>query len=84
MKNIVITKEQIKNFQEVIKRWEATGYMKQDKEMVECYRKDRADLREVVSLLKRGKFEEAGSKICFLDTVVRDVVPDDIYRAVVN
>ena len=76
----MITKEQIEKFEIAIKNWKAIGDHKKDKEMVALYKKDRKDLRRVVSLIKRGKFKQAGNMAWDLDSVVRDVIPIRVYN----
>ena len=76
----MITKEQIEKFEVTIRKWKAEGDDKRDKEMVACYKKDRKDLRKVVSLIKQGKFKQAGDVAWNLDSVVRDVISIRVYN----
>ena len=79
-----ITKKQIEKFEKVIRVWKAEGAMKRDKQMVLCYKNDRKDLRNIVSLIKRGEYEEAGNVAYWLDTVVRDLIPEEIYDVIMK
>jgi hypothetical protein len=47
-----------------------------------CYTQDRKDLRKVLSLYKKGKWKEAGEFASHLDTLVRDMIPDSIWKSI--
>lgn len=82
MKKIRIKKQYIKDFEKAIKAWKAQRG--DDKELIACYKNDRADLRKIVSFIKKRQFKEADEAIYELDTVVRDQVPEEIYDLIVN
>ena len=77
------TKKQLNDFEKAIKAWVCPDSLTSDKSIVEFYKKDRADLRIALNYLKKGKTEEAIGKIYWLDTVVRDQVPQKIYDALI-
>ena len=83
----MITKEQIEQiekFEIAIKNQKAIGDHKKDKEMVALFKKDRTELREVVSLIKQGKDKQAGEMAWDLDSVVRDVIPIRVYNFIMK
>lgn len=84
MKKIRITKQHIKDFNKAIRAWKDNGSFKNDKGMLACYKKDRADMRKIVTMLKKGQFSEAGEAMWGLDTIVRDQIPNSVYDLVVN
>lgn len=44
------------------------------------YAQDRKDLREVYNLLRQKEFDKAKEKAYWLDTIVRDQIPQDVYN----
>ena len=76
----------IKEFQANIKDWVWNGDKKavEYDETVEVHTKDQKDLRKILSLFKAGNQKEAGELAYNLDTVVRDVIPTDLYDIVVG
>jgi hypothetical protein len=50
-----------------------------DEEYVASAKKDRDDLIAVAKLVDTGKHVEAWEKACFLDTIVRDQIPSDVW-----
>lgn len=79
-----ITDEQIKRFEQSIRKWSITRHgklSKKDPKMEAMYRRDRADLRKALQLIKQKKYADAAKVIYHFDTIVRDQVPVDIYNA---
>ena len=74
-------KTMITEFKEAIKDWNDP---KADKEMKKVYMADRKDLRQIVSLMMSGKIKEASEKAYWLDTIVRDVIPNSAYDYITN
>lgn len=71
------TNEMIENFKQSIKAWkenEAT------KDLKKVYAKDRKDLMEVCKYLRSGKYKEAQQKAYWLDTIVRDQIPNGVWK----
>lgn len=79
-----ITQKHIAEFEKRIRAWKAEGELKNDKEMIKCYKDDRQGLRDVLSLIKKGKYKRAGWLIYRLDSIVRDQVPSPIYNFVMD
>jgi len=50
-----------------------------DVDFANCYRSDAKDLREVSTLVRRGKVKEAALAAEQLDTLVRELIPDDCW-----
>jgi len=76
-----ITKKLLNEFEKAIKAWDCSEEDKvKDPEFAKCYAKDRKDLTIALNLLKAGKIEEASKKIYWLDTIVRDQVPQKLYN----
>jgi len=78
----MIAESMIAEFEKAIKGWKACA--DDDNEMKRVYISDRKDLRKVLSLIKVGKIEEASIKAYWLDTVVRDVIPNDVYNYIMD
>ena len=75
-----ITKTLLNKFEKAIKAWDCSVQAKKnDPEFAKMYMKDRRDLRKALNLLKKSKIKEAAEKIYWLDTIVRDQVPQEIY-----
>ncbi len=79
-----ITKKQLDNFENLIKEWVCPKCYKkggsiEDESMVKCYKKDRKDLRVVLNNLRKGRFKRAHDKLYWLDTVIREICPRDVY-----
>lgn len=74
-----ITKKDMASFQKSIRAWKNNF---KDKEMVACYKKDRKDLRKVLSLIKKGKYSQAGKLAWDVDTIVREQIPQKVYNII--
>jgi len=79
-----ITKAMLNEFEKAIKAWDCPDSLTSDKSMVNCYNKDRRDLMVVLNNLKKGNFQKAHDKLYWLDTIVRDQVPNDVYDYVID
>jgi hypothetical protein len=51
-----------------------------DKEMCEVYRSDYDDLLKIARIIDEGKIGEAFEEMDKLDTVVRDMIPDNVWN----
>jgi hypothetical protein len=56
-------------------------YFPEDKEMQEVYASDARDILAIIPFIKEANFSKAHNKMWLLDTVVRDIIPDDVYEA---
>ena len=79
-----ITKKMLNDFEKAIKAWVCPDSLTSDKSMVECYKKDRRELIVVLNNLRKGNFQKAQDKLYWLDTIVRDQVPYDVYNYVMD
>ena len=79
-----LTKIQLAKFEKAIKAWVCPDSLTSDESMVNCYAKDRRDLTVVLNNLKKGNFKKAHDKLYWLDTIVRDQVPNDVYDYVID
>jgi hypothetical protein len=77
-----ITKVELEEFRLDINKWIATGDDTEDKEMLKTYAGDRKELKHILDLIKRGSLKRASERIYKLDTIVRDVIPRQIYREI--
>ena len=71
--------EECAEFNEIIEKWVGGG---DDPEMIMCYAVDRQDLTAVLELFKSGDFEAATVKIRRLDTIVRELIPESVWRII--
>jgi hypothetical protein len=74
-----LTNKMMDKFKRSIIKW--TGL---NSAMKHVYAKDRKDLREVYNLLRQKEFEKAKEKAYWLDTIVRDQIPEDVYNFMDN
>ena len=74
--------EQAKIIREAASRYLASGKkaFKGEADMLKVYSNDAKDLREVAKLLREGKVKDAYRKAQYLDTLVRDVIPESPWR----
>jgi hypothetical protein len=54
--------------------------VRRDVEFANCYRADAKDMREVAKLVRIGKVKEAAMKADNLDTIVRELFPDNCWE----
>jgi hypothetical protein len=64
-------------------RWERSGKndYNGDKDMAKCHRQDARDLRRVAKLAEQGKMVKARDAAENLDTIVRDIINQDLWDA---
>jgi hypothetical protein len=74
-----IPEEWLVKFEKVIDKWRHTFDADRDKEMIKVHREDAKDLTKGLNMLRAGKYEEARRHFEYLDTVVRELVPDNIW-----
>jgi heme oxygenase len=90
-----ITKEMLAEFAKGIKEWkldnnttfqkmELESDLKEEKKMRKAYAADRKDLRVVYGFIVDGEYEMAGKYADNLDTIVRELIPLDIWEIIVN
>lgn len=72
-----LDEEAIRRLERTIKNWQPEKG--DDASMRACYTQDRKDLRKVLSLCKRGKWQEAIEFARGLDTLVREMIPNGIW-----
>lgn len=78
-----MTKEAaIAQFEAIIKAY----YWTHDKDpsMLKMFTADRRDFRKVLSLYRKGKYQEAGKVAAHMDTAARDYIPDKIWRDITD
>ena len=51
-----------------------------DRDMREVGKADARDLRRVARLLREGRVTEAAKKLDSLDTIIRDLIPEETYK----
>ena len=74
---------EIEQFNNAIDAWkEASG--NRDTELKKAYVADRKDLREVLHYFQEGNLKKAYNKASYLDTIVRDVIPNSVWRILEN
>lgn len=74
-----ITKKLIAKFLKAINAWKEN---KETKDLKAVYAEDRVDLMCIYNLCKEGNLKQAASMANQLDTIVRDVIPEDLYEAI--
>ena len=72
-----ITKKMMDDFKQSIKAWK---HNKQTMDIKDVYAKDRKDLMQVYKYIEKKEYDKAYDKAYWLDTVVRDQIPTDIYN----
>jgi len=72
-----ITKPMLKRFEKAINEW--TWEDNKNSKMQKVYKKDREDLQAVYDLIVDGDNETAGRVASYLDTIVRDQIPNDVW-----
>lgn len=72
--------EQLKEFSNNIKKWQAISTEKSIKEM---YIKDRQELNAILKTIKDNNYQKASYMIQYLDSELRLIIPDKI-RNVIN
>lgn len=70
----------LEEFEKAIRDWKNTD--KRYTTLNKVYASDRKDLRAVLKALKEGNMKKAKDLTWHLDTIVRDVIPNDIYEAI--
>jgi hypothetical protein len=78
--NNIFSKSQITEFNNTIKEWTRKRTYRGDYCFRKLYDQDRKDLRLILSLLKKGHYNEASIKIKQLDSTVRDIIPGFVYN----
>jgi len=58
--------------------WVPDGFSR-SRVMYKAYREDRAEMTKGLKLLEQGKEREGWDVIQYMDTILRDLVPDDLY-----
>lgn len=76
----IFSKREIDLFLKVIKGWTWKNNGEYNCQYWELYSRDRENLRNIVSLLKKGNYNEANQKIRELDDMVRDIIPGFVYN----
>ena len=87
MKNKItkITKEMLENFDNAIKAWKfEDGDYGDPKSMKKVYAADRRQLNSVYHRIVNGEYASAGNYARGLDTIIRDVIPNDIYDVIMK
>lgn len=73
-----ITKSMLKHFELAIRSWECedtTG----DVAMKKVYAEDRKQLKTILKLMIEGDYVTAKGYASYLDTIVRDQIPNDVW-----
>ena len=81
-----IRRRELEQFRRSIESWERQGKeagRDGDVELAAGYAEDVADLRAILRLIETGALHEAAEAIDYLDTLVRDQLPQRLYEAVV-
>jgi len=73
------SQELVDRFADIIRGWRDTSAHPRPG-LVKAYTKDRKVLRHVLSLFRRGKYLEAGLEAQSMDTILRDIIPDEAWR----
>ena len=68
-------KEMLARFTERINKWREYD----DRKLKSVYTADRKQLRHVRSLIRQRKYQEAHDAAMHLDTIIRDLVPEEIW-----
>lgn len=79
--------KQLKPFRVAIKEWKfnPSKFPKDERDqMKECYADDRAVLRQFAAAYLRGDFGSAYRKAYNMDTILRDMIPQDIWNTITN
>ena len=76
------TKEMLERFKTNIRAW--TWNNKKEKDMVRLCKRDRADMYKIMTLLRNKKYAEAGKAMYYLDSIVRDAIPLNLYDLMVD
>jgi hypothetical protein len=80
-----ITKEMLDNFDNVIREWKWNkGDYGDPKSMKKVYASDRKNLNSFYTLIEKGDYCKAGRYASNLDTIIRDIIPDDIYDIIMD
>ena len=67
----------INDFKAAIASW---TYTRGSSSLKAAYSADRKDLRNVLSLMRKGQFKDAWQEAQSLDNIVRDVIPDSAWN----
>lgn len=78
----IFTAAQLNKFRKAIMAW--IWEDEKDTRMVEACNQDRADLMAVLDAIKSGDYKTAAWQAGRLDTIVRDIIPNDIYDALMG
>jgi hypothetical protein len=54
--------------------------VRSDVDLADCYRSDAKALREIATLLRQNKHTDAVKKAEHLDSIVRDIIPENCWR----
>ncbi len=82
-----IRRSDLEQFRQSIESWERQGQeagRDGDVELAAGYAADVADLRAILRLIEAGALHEAAEVVDRLDTLVRDLLPQSLYEAVVS
>ena len=82
-----IRRRELEQFRQSIESWERQGRevgRDDDAELTAGYAEDVADLRAILRLIETGALHEATEAIDRLDTLIRDQIPQRLYKAVVK
>ena len=69
--------EAIEDFKKVIRGYQWT--FDKEPEMIRMFTQDRKDFRKVLSLYRKGQWEEAAEFAGHMDTAARDYIPQKIW-----
>lgn len=78
--SIPLDENAIHQMESIINRWKASPG--DDASLRKGYTQDRKDLRHVLSLYKKGEWQQAAEFSSSLDTMVREMIPDSIWNSV--
>jgi hypothetical protein len=76
------TKKMTDDFKKAIKNWDWPD--KTEKDIIECYKRDREDMGEILALIDAGRYKLAKEHIYILDTIVRDQIPQNLYSFIMD
>ena len=82
-----IRRSELEQFRQSIESWARHGReagRDGDAELAAGYAEDVADLRAILRLIETGALHEATEAIDRLDTLIRDQIPQRLYKAVVK
>ena len=75
------TKLELERFEKVIDAWKEEDRIEG---LAKSYAIDRRDMKEILMAIKEGKYKKAAELTAELDTIVRDLIPTNLYDKIME